>query len=520
MFWMKPIVLDWIFSKGVIQDKGEYTMDLPYSPDALNIRLVNWNTVLRNGYVARAIDDTNIDKIPQGMTSLDKIYVARNSKLQSVDLVNNEYDDVAWATFSGDYPVEFITYWKFVIALTWVWFPYVLNTGTGTWTQLTATNIETWANPSIWATFAYGSYVIGWPNGDILYMSRWATKANPEYVYDWSGTGAESLQLRWGRWLWIAAALSKLYIWTEKGIEFLSKDTIATVWWVTTTLTIPMSWENRPASQRSIVVADDIVFFITDTLQIKSLNYTPWVTDPQVWNISERPSQSIRTFLDTLDPDQSKSCGYFNKVQRTVTWYLKSKWSTYNNKCLVYDIINDTFLFDSNKLGRCTTYFNGSYYVGSNLNSYTYETDTGYDDDGAAIGRYRYTKRINLGSPNKRKLLREVWIIWQLPQWGKFYCDVLVDWNLQYTATIEAWSVIWFSWYGSQPIWAIPIWWEFPVASQLEFFNKLITRWKLRSKWVRFQFKFYGNELGRDFVLSSMTLWAKNLDSTDLSDKI
>lgn len=519
MFWIKPIVIDGIFSKGIIQDKWEYTMDSPYSPDALNIRLVNGNTCLRNGYVLRVKDDTNNGKIPRGMCAADTVYIARNSKLQRMDLTNQVYIDIATATFSGDYNVEFMTFGKFVVALTGVGYPYVYNTSTLAWTQLTSTNIEATANPSLWATFLYGSYVAGWADGNILYMSRWVTKANPEYFYDWAGTWAEQLQMKW-RILGLAATLNRLFVWTDKGIEYLSKDTVSSTGWVTTTTTIPLSWENQPASQRSIVVADDVVFFLTKTLQVKSLNYTPWVTEAQVGNISERPSQSIRNFFDQLDIEQSTSYWYYNKTQRTVTRFLKEKGSQYNNKCLVYDIINDSFLLDSNRLWSCGTFFNGSYYVGSSLNSYVYETDIGYDDDWTAIAWSRRTKRFSFGSPNKRKMLREVGIVWQLPQWGKIYCDVIVDGKKQYTATISADESVGLSGYGSQPTAWVATGAEFPPTNQYEFFNKLITRWQLRSKGVWFQLYFYGNELGRDFVLSTVTFGLKGLDSTDLEDKI
>ena len=676
MLGMKPIVLDGIFSKWVIQDKWEYTMDLSYSPDAKNIRLVNGNTVLRNWYILRVKDDTNIGKYPQGMTSLDNVYVARNSKLQKLNLATGLYEDIEWwfiktvtvatggtwyavwniltivqagaslgtvkvetvnagviltvslvspgvkytvanglactggagttatfnitetVAFTWDYPVEFIVFGKFIIALTWVSMPYVLNTATKERKQLDTTAIEWWfiktitvatgwtwytvgdvltitqswaslgtvkvetvnagviltvsvvspglkysvatwlactgwtwttatfnitaitdANPSMGAVFAYWSYIAWWIDGNILYMSRWATRANPEYVYDRIWTWAEQLYMK-GRILGMAATLNRLFIRTDKGIEYLSKDTISTVWGVTTTLSVPLSGENQPASQRSIVIADDIVFFLTKTLQVKSLNYTPWITEAQVGNISERPSQSIRTFFDKLEVDQSQAYGYYNKTQRTVTWYLKSKWAFCNDVCLVYDIINDSFLLDDNKIAWCGTFFNGAYYIGSNLNSYTYEADVGYDDDWAAISWYRYTKRISLGSPNKRKTLREVGTVGQISDGNIINCDVIAEWKLQYTWHIIGDTVSWFSGYWSQPTGWAPTWWEFPQWGWLTFFNKLITRWELRSKAVRHQLKYYWNTLGKDFVLSTVSLWVKGLDSTDLQDKI
>lgn len=524
MEWLKTQSLSGVFSKGNYQDRGVFNVLHSFSPYTINTRTLSGSTVLRNGFTSVAVDKTKIQSKIQGMTALNNtLYAVFDKKLKKVNLVTGEYEDIPTAEFSDDYNVEFINFDKYVIALTGIWLPYVLNTTTNTWTQLTNTNIEDGANPKIGAIYGYGSYVIGWPNGNILYMSRGATKNNIEYVYDWKWTGSEQIMLKGWKGLWIVSTLNRLFIWTETGIEYISKETMTSVGNVTTTLTVPLWWENRPVSQRSIVVADEVIFFVTsawNSIQIKSIWYVQGITDPQVGNISETTTVSLRWFFEQLDTNQSECYGYYNKAQRTVTWYFKKKGSIINDVCLVYDIIWDNFFIDTGKFWRCGSFCNNTYYVGSGLNNVTYNVDVGYDDDGNAIGWERYTKKFDFWHPNKRKVLREVWISGELPDWGEIFVDIIVDGKIKYTTKIEqneSWEMMWF---GNDALWSQKIGWEKGSPQKYYLFNKLITRGQIRLKGLRYQFRFYGNKPWKNFVLSNMNVAVKALDNTDLWDQI
>lgn len=182
-----------------------------------------------------------------------------------------------------------------------------------------------------------------------------------------------------------------------------------------------------PASHRSVVIADDLVFFFTNSKQIKSLNYTQGITEAQVGNISERASQSIKDFMDTLDDNQSESFGYFNHNSRTVHRHLKTKGALFNDVVLVYDIINDTFEIDDNKFYSCAVEHQKGYYAGSSINSFTYQDEFGTDDDGYAISRARWTKNLNFGNQNVRKMFRECGIVGQIGNRSVATVEVLVD---------------------------------------------------------------------------------------------
>lgn len=516
---VKTIPLTWIFSKGNYQDRGIFNVPVSYSPDTINTRIVKWSTVLRNGYRRVAVDEDTLTKKVRGIVSLKDMYVARNSKFQKVNLTTWLYEDVATATFSGDYKVNFMTFDKYIIALTGDGFPYVYDIIANTRTQLTSSNIAVDAKPTIGAIYGYGSYVIWWPNGNIVFMSRGATKTNPEYIFDWVWSGAEQLLLKGGKAVGIASTLNRLFIWTEKGIEYISKETMTNVGNTTATLTLPLWWENQPASQWAIVVADEVIFFFTKSIGVKTIGYTQGITDPQIGNISETATNSMRTFFDSLDEDQSDCYGYYNKTQRTVTWYVKKKGSIYNDTCLVYDIVGDNFFVDTNRFGIAGTRHNGKEYVASSINSALYENDIGKDDDDVGIGWYRYTKRIDAGNPNKRKVLREIGISGEIPDGGEIMMDIIVDGKVRYTTSIK-WVFSEAIGLWSWPQGSNPVWWEKGSPWSLYPFNKIISRWQLRFKWLRFQFKFYGNTIWEDFVLSDMNIGMKMLDNTDISEKI
>lgn len=516
---LKTVPLPGIFSRGVFQDKAVFNVPESFTTQANNIRIIAGSSVIRKWYNIHATPDlVDIEKPIRGMiTNGGEMYVARDKKLQTI--AAGAYVDVAGATFSDDYKVEFLTFWPYIIALTGIWYPYVYDIKSSTRTQLTSTNIEVDGKPSIGAIYGYGSYVIGGENGNILYMSRWATKTNQEYVYDRVGSGAEQILLKWWKGIGIAATLNRLFIWTESGIEFISTSTMTTVGGVTTTLTLPLWWENQPMSQRSIIVADEVIYFPTKTWQINTIGYVQGITDPQVGNISQTQEQSLNQFFEWLEEDQSDAFGYYNKKDKELVRYFKRKWAIFNDVCLVFDIVGNNFLIDTNRFGIAGARVDTKYYVWSSINGIVYQVDVGKMDDEESISWNRYSKVMYFGSPRKRKILREVEISGEIAAGATINVDIIVDGNVKYTTTIDGNKYQTLG-LGSEPQWSVETWWESWESDVLYPFNKIISRWQIRLKWIWFQFRFYWDSEGRDIVLSDMAVGIKYTDGTELKNKI
>ena len=515
--WIKTLVVNDVFSKWYIQPTGEYTMLSSFSPYCRNIRLNNQNTIVRPWFRTVAKDETIVSKSIKWITSNENLYVALNSKLKSVDLTTGVYTDIG--TLAGDYDYNFVNYGKYTICCDGVGYPYLYD-GT-TFSQYTSSNIDVTALPRFWDAFLNGVYLAwGGTNKNTLYLSRGVTYANPQYANDFIWTGSEKVYMK-SNIVSLCATLNRLFIFTERDwIRYISKETTVSAWWLTATDTLPISGSsgNIPASHRAVVKADELVFFFTTTKQIKSLNYVQGITEVQVGNISERASQSIRDFMDTLDDDQSNCFGYFNWDTRTVHWHVKEKGMPFNNKVIVYDIINDTFLIDDNKFMSCATVHNSKYYTWSSINSYLFQDEVWFDDDWMEINRVRQTKNMNFWNQNLRKVFRGVGIVWQISPLWQIRVEVVIDWQSEHVSYIN-WPWLPSAWLWAVPQWSFPVWWEHYVST-LQSFQKYLSKWDIRVKWYVMKVIFSGSCKGDQIVLSSMSIDTVNNNTIELSDKI
>jgi hypothetical protein len=68
-----------------------------------------------------------------------------------------------------------------------------------------------------------------------------------------------------------------------------------------------------------------------------------------VEELSERAYNGISDLMNSLDPDQSESFGYFYAPDSLIKWHFKSEGATFNDVCVIYDIQKDAFLVDTQK---------------------------------------------------------------------------------------------------------------------------------------------------------------------------
>jgi hypothetical protein len=195
------------------------------------------------------------------------------------------------------------------------------------------------------------------------------------------GSGAEKLLMQ-STIEALAANKERLFIFTEKNIEVITAQSLLSVGTTTATYSTPISGENRAACHRSVVVADDLTFFLTRKNQIKTIGFMPGKTEAVVGPLSNREGMNIQSFLNTLDTDQSNSFGYYHKEKQLVKRYLRESGETMNNICLVYDIANDNFYIDDNQYYSCSVEHEDEYYCGNDATPFIYIDETGSDDDG------------------------------------------------------------------------------------------------------------------------------------------
>jgi len=504
------------FKQWLIADKGSHLFPVQYTPNCRNIRVINGATTVRKWY--KSISDDEVSgRYVRGITSNQQLYTVYDEKLKRISFATTPVNVVDVGNFSGDYDVNFVNYGQYIICLTWQTFPYVYDVQANTFTQLTNANIESNANPRFWVQFAYLTIVAGsGNNSNNIYISRGITATNPEFAFDRAGTGAEKRELN-SNILSLVATLDRVFIFTEKTVEYLDKGSLAAVGSYQTFITSPLSLENQPASHRSVVAADDVVFFLTKTKQIKTLNYTPGVTESQIGELSSRPGRSIQEFLNLLDDDQSQSFGYYNRTENKVYRHVKTQGEPYNNLVIVYDVENDAFLVDNNKSFSCVTELDNKYYAGGAANTLLFQDEVGKDDDWVPIAWRRDTVIMNFGNPNYRKQFRTVGIGWEIDQTAEIDVEVLVDWDTEFTGTI-VWDQSGNAGIAASSIWGLPIAGS-GFQNQRVQFEELISRGRLRAKGKKIQVKFSWNSIWQDFTLSALSVWLRGIGDTERGDK-
>jgi len=69
----------------------------------------------------------------------------------------------------------------------------------------------------------------------------------------------------------------------------------------------------------------------------------------ETMELSERAYKGISKIMSILDPDQTDSFGYFLQKENLIKWFLKTRGSTINDICVVFDVEKNAFLIDEQK---------------------------------------------------------------------------------------------------------------------------------------------------------------------------
>lgn len=502
---LEPI--EGIFSKGLIDYIGSHRFSPAFSPYLRNVRIKNECLTVRPWFY-EVFQSSDTGKV-QGMASVNwTLYAVYSQDLYSIDLDAETDTKVSTSTLTSDSKVDTIVFWQYLIILTGDSLPKVRDAVGSTWTSLTTSNIESWANPRFGTEFLYFTVLAWWgTKKNRLYFSRGITQANPEYCYDWAGTGSEILYMK-GDIQALAATLDRLFVFTDKTVEYFDTSTIQDVSGLSVSYTKPLSKYNVPVWPDAVVVAQDRILFFTKDFNVKELLRGDWISDIEIGNLSDRKNQSIREFMKELDDDQSECFGLYNQEEELVMRHLRKAGDIHNNITLIYDLVNDTFLVDDSKYFRCLTYHNNKIYAGSDLNSFIYREWDAYDDDGFAIDRERKTIEMNLGNPNMIKYFREIGLSGEHNSLSNVKIEVFVD------GEIEAWPFT-ISWEdivsGGIATYAIG---DRDIAGDSELvdpkpFEEMIPAWELRWKWVKIQIRLYWSSFWAKTVIDTLSIWAK-----------
>lgn len=346
-------------------------------------------------------------------------------------------------------------------------------------------------------------------NSNILLASRPITLANPEYAYDFTGTG--SYQIVYDSEIgWLKATLSGLYIFTQKNVEYISDGQTVNG------LSIPL-WEwGNPINNLCIVAAWEKIFYITKKLEIETVNYVSGINDAQVGKLSNQKLVNIREYLQNLDTEQPTAFAFNNKNENTVQFFLREIGADFNNVCIVYDIVNDTWNIDKGRYFNYVVENNDIYYGYSDITASVYRDYIGFNDNGARITTIGKTQSMSYNSPMQK-------LFWGFNIQGAISSLSSVDFivcideqevfrdTLQETEILDAWT-------GSKATWEVDIGWESTQDERVPFIREA-DHGRIWLYWDRIQVEWQSDNDIQDYLLDSLWIKLEMVQNINIENK-
>lgn len=497
---LQPI--KWAFQKWFARNKGTYTTPDNFANIARNVRIKDGVTP-RKWYV-------NIHYTPwqtpvRGIKSnwvQNKLYITQDSKFKEVNVDTWVITDL-WS-IGTDNKCRFIEYGKYTIILTWADKPRFYD-GT-TLTQVTTT-ITDWVNPQFGVKFAWFTVINSQLDRNVIYTSRPITLANQERCYEWIGTGSEPITFDTPV-VGMVSTLNNLRIFTKNTVEYIGKDSLTTTGGIASFFSIPLGTGNDLASSDWIVAAEDLIFFMTKSRKIKSIWYIQGNVNPQIADISDVEWTGINDYMQNeLDEDQSACFSFYDRLNNLVIWSVKSKGSSVNDRYIIRDLINKTFIEDTNKRFSCVTMLNDVYYTGSAYWLRVLKEFTGTLDNGDTVPRIYETTDMSFGNNTTQKQFRWVSIAWKINNKAKIKREVIVNNKTVLSRDILGSDIVsseLLLWIWDFPIGNAPVSNQNDIESTLVTFKRVADYTNIRATGETIIMRFSWNENGQDFILDYM----------------
>lgn len=276
--------------------------------------------------------------------------------------------------------------------------------------------------------------------GNTLHYSRGAAGLNPEYFYDFTGTGSGFIPVGDGGDITgLLKTKTYLLIFKRNSIYYCSgfdSDGVPNIESLSTTY--------GAAGKRAFALVGDQVIVFTGKA-IKAVGEQDGLNN-LVPSVNARFDDKIFPTLANLDEDQSDAVMTFNPSQKLMKlWCNKDS----GRLCIVYDDKIDAWGRDTNKPAACACLFKNETYWGSNSEGKLIQDEVGYTDNGFIIRNEAQTGEFNAGLPKLSKYFQYLYVNGKLGVNSEVTVKIYFDRVLiqQFTLTDDLISAI-----GGSPI--------------------------------------------------------------------
>ena len=507
----KPISPEAPFAWGYVDNTQNLFLKDQYSPYLRNARLEWQSTIIRPGHSLFAT--LTAGSYPKGIwsylraSSANDVMVVRHNtdwthKLYTLDSSGTLVSIVTAALIASDNKMAFTNIADVI---------YCFN-GSDLMGKLSGTTYST-VTANVPANFA-PSFSVEF--GGSHWASGWSTNSNKVYksvadnYEDFNGWGSDSFTFS-EQIVGLSANLQALFYFTKNTISVTWVGDITDTAGVITYTTRSLNVKEGAVNNASIVEVWDATYFLSSSNAINRIARGTSVNWFEVVDLSTRKYAGITEIMKTLDVDQSNSFGHYLPDANLIKWYVKTEWATFNDLCIVYDIIKDAFLIDNWKPFYDEVFFKGYNYAVSMIEPKVYIDEIYQDDEDTGIEFEYWTKEFYLSDPTYKKILWEARTLIDINELAVLTQEIWIDWWLVDTKVIDSdnyMSAIWWIWIDA--IWMHPIgmsadsmlWWD----DDYQEITILRTKGNLNIKWKKIQFRYYNSSLAGKVRLKNMSM--------------
>lgn len=243
----------------------------------------------------------------------------------------------------------------------------------------------------------------------------------------------------------LAPSMGNVFIFCEESIEIMGRET-AQVSWSIVSLSTRKIWQADQIANKNLhATVGDKVFFFTKSKQIKTINYEPWIDNPEIGTIS----WDIQDWLDlNIDSSQDLAFAYYDKQEEHVEFHLVKEWgssTTMPDVVICFDLRTQSRYFDDDigfsQIIRWWRGWNRTYASNAQHVYIDNESDTRDNrrqdstSTSLALNAEYNTPNISLWS-SEEKLFKWFVITWGIDQNCSMEFKCYIDWNLILTKTI------------------------------------------------------------------------------------
>ena len=263
----------------------------------------------------------------------------------------------------------------------------------------------------------------------------------------------------------------------------------------------------------SLVAVGSDVYYVSPANSINKIVRWGSIYWFEVISLSQRKYKGINNVAELLVLNQTLCHSQSFPQQNLIKFFFQQNGSTICDYCVVYDVVKDMFILDTNKYFYDEIYFHGNVYAVSNITPTVFQDEHGWDDYGSGIDFEYWTKafdewdytlkkcywesRTDVAFSELASLTQEIWVNSEVNVNGNFHGKMIDSITVDSSSIedIEIWGI------GTDETGTFPVGEEWVTYFDMYSLPILRTKGNLNARWKTIQFRFTSSVVGSQVQL-------------------